>query len=112
HGQAVAGATFPVPIWHAYMAAAEWRKPARDFLEPTHEIAWRPLDKHYYGYTQYIPTYTPPAAPTTTETETTPTTPTQTPPPPEQPPKPEPNLAPPPPPPPPPPPDLPSRPVR
>ena len=30
HGQAVAGATFPVPIWHAYMAAAEWRKPARD----------------------------------------------------------------------------------
>ena len=27
HGQAVAGATFPVPIWHLYMAAAEKRQP-------------------------------------------------------------------------------------
>src|SRR5262249_56900766 len=49
-GQAVAGATFPVPIWHLYMAAAEWRKPARQFLEPTHEISYTPLEKHYYGY--------------------------------------------------------------
>ena len=59
HGQAVAGATFPVPIWHSYMAAAEWRKPVREFLEPDHEVAYRPLEKHYYGYTAYIPTYTP-----------------------------------------------------
>ena len=100
HGQAVAGATFPVPIWHAYMAAAEWRKPARDFLAPTHEISWRPLDKHYYGYTQYIPTYTPPASPTTTTTATTTETAPPPPPPPteEQTPKPEQNIAPPPPP--------------
>jgi membrane peptidoglycan carboxypeptidase len=70
HGQAVAGSTFPVPIWHAYMAAAEWRKPVRDFLEPAHEVSWRPLEKHYYGYTQYIPTYTP-STTTTEETETT-----------------------------------------
>jgi len=74
HGQAVAGATFPVPIWHTYMAAAEWKRPVRDFLEPSHEIAWRPLDKHYYGYTAYIPTYTP--STTTTETTTTTEAPT------------------------------------
>ena len=74
HGQAVAGATFPVPIWHTYMAAAEWKKPVRDFLEPSHEIAWRPLEKHYYGYTAYIPTYTP--STTTTETTTTTEAPT------------------------------------
>jgi penicillin-binding protein 1A len=106
HGQAVAGATFPVPIWHSYMAAAEWRKPARDFLEPNHEVAYRPLEKHYYGYTQYIPTYTPPAATTTTPPATTETTPAApappAPTPAEQTPKPEPTLprTPPPPPPP------------
>ncbi len=50
HGQAVAGSTFPVPIWHAYMAAAEWRRPARPFLEPTREIAYRDFEKHSYGY--------------------------------------------------------------
>jgi penicillin-binding protein 1A len=70
HGQAVAGATFPVPIWHTYMAAAEWKKPVREFLVPGHEVSWHPLEKHYYGYTQYIPTYTP-STTTTEETETT-----------------------------------------
>ena len=34
HGQAVAGATFPVPIWHLYMAAAEKSRPARQFQTP------------------------------------------------------------------------------
>ena len=34
HGEEVAGATFPVPIWHEYMAAALWKRPALDFLLP------------------------------------------------------------------------------
>ena len=36
HGPEVAGATFPVPIWHEYMAAALWhRGPSPlDFLSP------------------------------------------------------------------------------
>ena len=56
HGQAVAGATFPVPIWHRYMAAAEWQQAgARSSSSPTHEVAYRTLEKHYYGYTAYIP---------------------------------------------------------
>src|SRR5262249_51225115 len=76
-GQAVAGATFPVPIWHLYMAAAEWRKPARQFLEPTHEISYTPLQKHYYGYTYNpTPTYTAPATTTTTTTPAAPDAPT------------------------------------
>jgi penicillin-binding protein 1A len=73
HGQAVAGATFPVPIWHRYMSAAEWRKPVRQFLEPKHEVEYRTLEHHYYGYS-----YIPPAPTTTSESTTTeeaPTTP-------------------------------------
>jgi penicillin-binding protein 1A len=89
HGQAVAGSTFPVPIWHTYMEAAEWSKPPREFLQPSHEVSWRPLEKHYYGYTQYIPTYTPSTTTTTEQTETTPSpTVTPTPSPAEQTPKP------------------------
>jgi membrane peptidoglycan carboxypeptidase len=65
HGQTVAGATFPVPIWHAYMSAAEWGRPARPFLEPTREIVYRDFDQEYYGYT-YTPSYSQPA---TTEEE-------------------------------------------
>ena len=68
HGQAVAGATFPVPIWHLYMAAAEWNRPVRQFLEPNHEVAYRPLEHDYYGYTAYIPTEHD-RRPTTTTTE-------------------------------------------
>jgi penicillin-binding protein 1A len=116
HGQAVAGATFPVPIWHLYMDAAEWRRPARPFLTPTHEISYRPLEKHYYGYTyQPQPTYTPSytsSAPTTTTTPAAPDAPTKPmPSPEEQTPHPQ-QEAPPPPPPPPPPPTLNTRPVR
>jgi penicillin-binding protein 1A len=65
HGQSVAGSTFPVPIWHNYMAAAEWQRPAREFLEPSHEITYRPLEHNYYGYTAYS------APEDTTTTETT-----------------------------------------
>jgi penicillin-binding protein 1A len=58
HGQAVAGSTFPVPIWHAYMSAAEWRRPARPFLEPSREVAYREFEREYWGYTAYTPTPT------------------------------------------------------
>jgi membrane peptidoglycan carboxypeptidase len=51
HGQTVAGSTFAVPIWHLYMRAALWRAPVREFVQPEQEIAYRPLEKHYYGYT-------------------------------------------------------------
>ncbi len=34
HGEAVAGATFPVPIWHEYMAAALWRHKVLGFELP------------------------------------------------------------------------------
>ena len=68
HGQAVAGATFPVPIWHHYMAAAEWRRlPVRQFLDARARARVPAVPAHYYGYTAYIPT----APPTTTTTETT-----------------------------------------
>jgi membrane carboxypeptidase/penicillin-binding protein len=65
HGQTVAGSTFPVPIWHAYMSVAEAGRPARPFLEPTREIAYRDFDQEYFGYT-----YTPvTSSATTTEEE-------------------------------------------
>jgi penicillin-binding protein 1A len=67
HGQAVAGATFPVPIWHNYMAAAMWNRPVRQFAEPDHYVSYRPLEKHYYGYTAYVPS--PYSSSTTTTTE-------------------------------------------
>src|SRR6185295_3857955 len=77
HGQAVAGATFPVPMWHAYMSAAEWRRPARQFLEPTHEIAYRDFERHYFGYTSS--TYSSSSSSSDTSTTTTTETPTPAP---------------------------------
>jgi len=61
HGLAVAGATFPVPIWHLYMAAAEHGRPARDFLVPKKPPTYKPFAHHSYGYV-----YTPQPATTTT----------------------------------------------
>ena len=43
HGQAVAGATFPVPIWHEYMAAALWHHKVLDFPPPDKYPTWRGL---------------------------------------------------------------------
>ena len=66
HGQEVAGATFPVPIWHEYMAAALWNRPAIDFPSPNAYPSYSYLHKGYYGPVRYYspqPTYT---APTTT----------------------------------------------
>jgi len=67
HGEAVAGATFPVPMWHLYMEQAEKGKPARDFATPSSYPNFTYWQKNYYGYLA-IQTY---AAPTTTTTTTT-----------------------------------------
>jgi membrane carboxypeptidase/penicillin-binding protein len=72
HGQEVAGATFPVPIWHEYMAAALWKRPSLDFLAPDAYPTFRPITHGDYGYLQYVSP--PPASTTTTATTTTATT--------------------------------------
>ncbi|HEY4346090.1 MAG TPA: transglycosylase domain-containing protein [Gaiellaceae bacterium] len=64
HGLSVSGATFPVPIWHLYMAAAEKGKPARQFQTPDHEPVYTSFTKGYWGYVAV------PAAPTTSTTTT------------------------------------------
>jgi penicillin-binding protein 1A len=60
HGQAVAGATFPVPIWHLYMTVAEKGLPVRQFLTPDHEPVYTYFTHRYWGYL---------AVPTTTTTK-------------------------------------------
>jgi penicillin-binding protein 1A len=75
HGQEVAGATFPVPIWHEYMAAALWHHKVLGFELPNRYPTWRSITRGNYGsfgYTQtYAPTYTQPYTPTTATTTTT-----------------------------------------
>jgi penicillin-binding protein 1A len=61
HGYSVAGATFPVPMWHLYMAAAEAGRPVRQFPSPNHEPVYKYFVHGNYGYS-YVPT------PTTTTT--------------------------------------------
>jgi penicillin-binding protein 1A len=69
HGQQVAGATFPVPIWHEYMAAALWNRPALDFVSPNAYPTYRYLHKGYYGpvqsYSAPVQSYAPPPVTTT-----------------------------------------------
>ncbi len=72
HGLAVAGATFPVPIWHRYMAAAEWHRPVRPFPTPATLPTWKPFARGAYGY------LSPPAATTTTAPAATTTAPAPT----------------------------------
>jgi len=69
HGLSVAGATFPVPIWHEYMAAALWHRPSLPFGLPKHYPVYRYFTHQSYGYL---------ATPTTTATTTTGTTTTTT----------------------------------
>jgi penicillin-binding protein 1A len=59
HGVEVAGATFPVPMWHLYMAAAEWHRPVRQFPTPKTLPVFRPFQHGNYGYSSsyYTPTY-------------------------------------------------------
>jgi penicillin-binding protein 1A len=68
HGQEVAGATFPVPIWHEYMAAALWHRPSFPFLLPKHYPSFHYFTKGSFGSLGYVTTTT---ATTTTSTTTT-----------------------------------------
>src|SRR5580765_2949746 len=76
HGQEVAGATFPVPIWHEYMAAALWHHKVLGFELPNRYPVWRSITRGNYGsfgYTQtYAPTYTQPYTSSTTTTTAAP----------------------------------------
>jgi penicillin-binding protein 1A len=49
HGAAVAGATFDVPIWHEYMAAALWHHKVLAFPPPDKYPVWRSLTRGSYG---------------------------------------------------------------
>jgi membrane carboxypeptidase/penicillin-binding protein len=80
HGQEVAGATFPVPIWHEYMAAALWKQPSLDFTSPDVYPTFRPITHGDYGYLQYVSP--PPVSTTTTSTTTNPSATTNPAPPP------------------------------
>jgi penicillin-binding protein 1A len=75
HGQEVAGATFPVPIWHEYMAAAEWHRSVRQFIVPAKEPVYRQFTRGHWGYTYSTGSS---SSSTTTETTTTATTTTGT----------------------------------
>ena len=71
HGQEVAGATFPVPIWHEYMAAALWRHKVLGFELPDRYPVWRSIERGNYGSFDYVPSYTPSSTPPVTTTTTT-----------------------------------------
>src|SRR5262249_58024833 len=85
HGQEVAGATFPVPIWHEYMTAALWKRPALGFLLPDVYPTWHPVTHGHYGSLAYVhsaPSHTTTTTATTsTATTTAPATTTVAPPP-------------------------------
>jgi penicillin-binding protein 1A len=74
HGEAVAGATFPVPIWHDYMAAALWHRKALPFDLPNAYPTWHYLTRGSYGSFGYYPTttYSTTTSATTTTTATAP----------------------------------------
>jgi penicillin-binding protein 1A len=71
HGEEVAGATFPVPIWHEYMAAALWHHKVLGFELPNRYPTWHYLTHGNYGSFGYYPTRTYTTATTTTTTTTT-----------------------------------------
>jgi penicillin-binding protein 1A len=66
HGQTVAGATFPVPIWHAYMAAALWHHKVLGFELPDKYPTYHSVTRGNYGSfgSYYTPSYSPPATTT------------------------------------------------
>jgi penicillin-binding protein 1A len=84
HGVAVAGATYPVPIWHAYMAAALWHHKELGFLLPNKYPTYHAITRGSYGSfgSYYTPTYnstpTTPAPTTTTAPAATRPAPTPT----------------------------------
>ncbi|MDX6454363.1 MAG: penicillin-binding protein, partial [Gaiellaceae bacterium] len=60
HGATVQGATFDVPIWHEYMAAALWHHKVLDFPPPDKYPVWRSITHGNYGYlgSYFTNTYT------------------------------------------------------
>ena len=70
HGVSVQGATYCVPIWHEYMAAALWHRKVLDFPPPDKYPIWRTIPRGDYGYlgSYYTTTYSTTTAPTTTAT--------------------------------------------
>jgi penicillin-binding protein 1A len=73
HGVAVAGATFPVPIWHEYMAAALWKRPALDFMLPDRYPTYSTFHHGSYGSLAYTAPSHSSTTPATTTTTATPT---------------------------------------
>ena len=73
HGQTVAGATFPVPIWHAYMAAALWHHKVLGFELPDKYPTYRSVTRGNYGSlgSYYSPSYSAPATTATTTSAVT-----------------------------------------
>jgi penicillin-binding protein 1A len=73
HGQTVAGATFPVPIWHAYMDAALWHHKVLGFELPDKYPIYHSVTRGNYGSlgSYYSPSYSAPATPTTTTSAAT-----------------------------------------
>jgi penicillin-binding protein 1A len=69
HGQAVAGATFPVPIWHEYMAAALWHHKVLGFDLPDKYPLYHSITRGNYGSLGYV--YTPSTTTTAATTTTT-----------------------------------------
>jgi len=72
HGLTVAGATFPVPIWHEYMAAALWHHKVLGFELPDKYPTYHSITRGNYGSLGYY--YTPTTATTTSATTTSATT--------------------------------------
>jgi penicillin-binding protein 1A len=83
HGLEVAGATFPVPIWHEYMAAALWHRPSLPFALPKHYPSFHYFTHGSYGSLGYVTTSstTTTTSTTTASTATKPAAPTPAPPP-------------------------------
>ncbi len=79
HGSTVQGATFDVPIWHEYMAAALWHHKVLDFPPPDTYPTWRSITRGRYGTfgSTYSSTYSASTAATTpaAATATTPAAP-------------------------------------
>jgi membrane carboxypeptidase/penicillin-binding protein len=66
HGVSVQGATYCVPIWHEYMAAALWHHKVLDFPLPDRYPTWRSISRGSYGYLGSYSSTTTTAATTTT----------------------------------------------
>ncbi|HZQ16753.1 MAG TPA: PBP1A family penicillin-binding protein [Gaiellaceae bacterium] len=76
HGVSVQGATYAVPIWHQFMAAALWHRPAEPFPTPKHYPTYHYFQKGYYGSLGYVYTPTTTTSTTTTQAATTSAAPT------------------------------------